>query len=116
MTSVALDWMDIQTGSLFGKVQEQFPYKKWRPGRSFVRTRPGAEVDVATTSGKQVERGPAWSVHKFGGTCVANPERIKNVAQIIIEDTSSKKVGLQSAPLQQLWRMMLAYRHFSASF
>lgn len=54
-----------------------------------------AEVDTSAKSGsgKQLERGPAWSVHKFGGTCVANPERIKNVAQIILNDSSSKKVS-----------------------
>jgi len=36
-------------------------------------------------------------VHKFGGTCVGTPERISNVAKIIVEDPSVRKVAVVSA-------------------
>uniref|UniRef100_A0A0C9QNY5 TSA: Wollemia nobilis Ref_Wollemi_Transcript_15431_3232 transcribed RNA sequence n=1 Tax=Wollemia nobilis TaxID=56998 RepID=A0A0C9QNY5_9CONI len=42
-------------------------------------------------------QGEMWSVHKFGGTCVASSERIWNVARIIAEDPSEKKVVVVSA-------------------
>ena len=38
-----------------------------------------------------------WAIHKSGGTCVASSERIWNVAGIIAEDPSEKKVVVVSA-------------------
>ncbi|KAJ6693177.1 hypothetical protein OIU85_003986 [Salix viminalis] len=38
-------------------------------------------------------KGDMWSVHKFGGTCVGSSERIQNVAQVIVQDSSEGKVG-----------------------
>ncbi|KAJ6855376.1 bifunctional aspartokinase/homoserine dehydrogenase 2 [Populus alba x Populus x berolinensis] len=38
-----------------------------------------------------------WSVHKFGGTCVGSSERIKNVADIILKDSSEGKLVVVSA-------------------
>ncbi|CAN1295025.1 Bifunctional aspartokinase/homoserine dehydrogenase 1, chloroplastic [Linum perenne] len=39
----------------------------------------------------------SWSVHKFGGTCVGSSERIKNVAEIIANDSSEGKFVVVSA-------------------
>ncbi|CAM8989189.1 unnamed protein product [Rhodiola kirilowii] len=45
----------------------------------------------------QLPRGDTWSVHKFGGTCVGTPQRIKNVADIVLMDNSERKVVVVSA-------------------
>lgn len=42
-------------------------------------------------------KGDIWSVHKFGGTCVGSSERIKNVADIILKDSSEGKLVVVSA-------------------
>lgn len=46
---------------------------------------------------KVLPRGASWSVHKFGGTCVGTSERIQNVAKIIVEEPSERKVAVVSA-------------------
>ncbi|KAK1295955.1 hypothetical protein QJS10_CPB15g00189 [Acorus calamus] len=38
-----------------------------------------------------------WSVHKFGGTCMGTAKRIQNVAEIILNDASEKKLVVVSA-------------------
>lgn len=45
----------------------------------------------------ELPKGDMWSVHKFGGTCVGSSERIKNVAEIIMNDTSERKLVVVSA-------------------
>ncbi|GLT71547.1 hypothetical protein SLA2020_435570 [Shorea laevis] len=45
----------------------------------------------------QLPKGDTWSVHKFGGTCVGSSERIKNVADIIVNDDSERKLVVVSA-------------------
>lgn len=45
----------------------------------------------------ELPMGDVWSVHKFGGTCVGSSERIKNVAKIILDDNSEKKLVVVSA-------------------
>jgi len=56
------------------------------------------DVFVEEKSKEQIlPRGETWSVHKFGGTCVGNWERIQNVAKIIVEDPSPHKVAVVSA-------------------
>ncbi|KAH7855236.1 hypothetical protein Vadar_022729 [Vaccinium darrowii] len=42
-------------------------------------------------------KGESWSVHKFGGTCMGSSQRIRNVAQIIIDDDSERKLVVVSA-------------------
>nr|XP_043614760.1 bifunctional aspartokinase/homoserine dehydrogenase, chloroplastic-like [Erigeron canadensis]XP_043614761.1 bifunctional aspartokinase/homoserine dehydrogenase, chloroplastic-like [Erigeron canadensis] len=42
-------------------------------------------------------KGDTWSIHKFGGTCVGTSERIQNVANIVIEDISERKLVVVSA-------------------
>ncbi|KAK7359313.1 hypothetical protein VNO77_01268 [Canavalia gladiata] len=46
---------------------------------------------------KQLPKGETWSVHKFGGTCVGTSQRIKNVADIILNDDSERKLVVVSA-------------------
>uniref|UniRef100_A0A5B6ZUG9 ACT domain-containing protein n=1 Tax=Davidia involucrata TaxID=16924 RepID=A0A5B6ZUG9_DAVIN len=45
----------------------------------------------------QLPKGDTWSVHKFGGTCVGSSQRIQNVAEIIINDDSERKLVVVSA-------------------
>lgn len=45
----------------------------------------------------KLPRGDTWSVHKFGGTCVGSSERIKNVADIVVNDNSERKFVIVSA-------------------
>ncbi|KAF2290462.1 hypothetical protein GH714_013427 [Hevea brasiliensis] len=45
----------------------------------------------------RLSKGDMWSIHKFGGTCVGSSERIKNVAEIIINDGSEGKLVVVSA-------------------
>ncbi|KAH0911114.1 hypothetical protein HID58_034435, partial [Brassica napus] len=42
-------------------------------------------------------KGDSWAVHKFGGTCVGNSERIKDVADVVVSDGSSRKLVVVSA-------------------
>lgn len=58
----------------------------------------GVDLPSTEKSTEQVlPRGASWTVHKFGGTCVGNAERIQNVAKIIVEDSSVRKVAVVSA-------------------
>ncbi|KAK4787981.1 hypothetical protein SAY86_019300 [Trapa natans] len=45
----------------------------------------------------ELPKGDMWSVHKFGGTCVGNSQRIKNVANIVVKDDSERKLVIVSA-------------------
>ncbi|KAI4355464.1 hypothetical protein L6164_004237 [Bauhinia variegata] len=70
-------------------------------GREALRTRICASftdisLDVSVEDNK-LPRGETWSVHKFGGTCVGSSLRIKNVADIIINDDSERKLVVVSA-------------------
>lgn len=42
-------------------------------------------------------RGSQWVVHKFGGTCMATPERIKAAAELMIKNESPGTVVIVSA-------------------
>jgi aspartokinase/homoserine dehydrogenase 1 len=46
---------------------------------------------------KKLPKGETWSVHKFGGTCVGSSVRINNVADVIINDDSERKLVVVSA-------------------
>ncbi|KAK4375312.1 hypothetical protein RND71_005989 [Anisodus tanguticus] len=54
-------------------------------------------LDGAIENTHQLPKGDSWSVHKFGGTCVGNSERIRNVADEIIQDQSERKLVVVSA-------------------
>jgi hypothetical protein len=59
-----------------------------------------ADMDLLTAEechGQILPVGDTWSVHKFGGTCVGTADRIKNVASIIVDDISERKVAVVSA-------------------
>eukprot|EP00252_Welwitschia_mirabilis_P006391 TRINITY_DN1726_c0_g1_i1.p1 TRINITY_DN1726_c0_g1~~TRINITY_DN1726_c0_g1_i1.p1 ORF type:complete len:926 (+),score=192.42 TRINITY_DN1726_c0_g1_i1:128-2905(+) len=61
---------------------------------------PAVFTDIASETSSEnpkLQKDDAWVVHKFGGTCVGTPERISNVARVISEDTSNKKVVVVSA-------------------
>ncbi|KAH7861608.1 hypothetical protein Vadar_028344 [Vaccinium darrowii] len=45
----------------------------------------------------QLLKGDTWSVHKFGGTCVGSSDRIRNVAEILQNDDSERKLVVVSA-------------------
>jgi len=58
------------------------------------------DMDLLTAEechGQILPVGDTWSVHKFGGTCVGTADRIKNVASIIVDDISERKVAVVSA-------------------
>ena len=42
-------------------------------------------------------KGDMWSVHKFGGTCVGSSDRIKSVADIVVNDNTERKLVVVSA-------------------
>jgi len=45
-----------------------------------------AEAVAASADSKAVDvfpRGQNWEVHKFGGTCMATPERIEDMVEMI---------------------------------
>lgn len=57
-------------------------------------------TDVSTPEAPlkpSVVKGDTWSIHKFGGTCVGTAQRIQNVADIVIEDSSERKLVVVSA-------------------
>lgn len=61
---------------------------------------PIADVNLVTSNASKehiLPQGDTWSIHKFGGTCVGTYERIQNVAKIIVEDQSLRKVAVVSA-------------------
>ncbi|PON36148.1 Aspartate kinase, monofunctional class [Parasponia andersonii] len=53
-------------------------------------------VDISPEIVK-LSKADVWSVHKFGGTCVGSSERIKNVANIILNDRAEMKLVVVSA-------------------
>ncbi|KAH9623594.1 hypothetical protein KSS87_017318 [Heliosperma pusillum] len=58
-----------------------------------------AKATAVESSVEKVElpKGDMWSVHKFGGTCVGTSDRIKNVAEIVVNDNSERKLVVVSA-------------------
>lgn len=42
-------------------------------------------------------RGGQWQIHKFGGTCVASADRIREAAQLICNDMAEHRVVVVSA-------------------
>lgn len=68
--------------------------------RDLSKTIHASVTDVSVDRAKeevQLPKGETWSVHKFGGTCVGNSQRIKNVANIIMNDDSERKLVVVSA-------------------
>lgn len=63
---------------------------------------------------KQLPKGETWSVHKFGGTCMGSSQRIKNVADIILNDDSERKLVVVSA-MSKVTDMMFDLIHKAQS-
>ncbi|KAL8170616.1 hypothetical protein V2J09_022420 [Rumex salicifolius] len=73
----------------------------------------GLSVD-APLEKTELPKGEMWSVHKFGGTCVGTSDRIKNVAEIIVNDTSERKLVVVSA-MSKVTNMMYDLIHKAQS-
>jgi hypothetical protein len=62
-----------------------------------VQRRQWGAVQVSATVAKdemamtKCPRGEAWAVHKFGGTCVATPERILDAARLMVAGAQEGK-------------------------
>lgn len=57
-----------------------------------------ADISLEQETAKpNLPKGDMWSVHKFGGTCMGSPERIQNVANIVLRDPSERKLIIVSA-------------------
>eukprot|EP00878_Enallax_costatus_P032395 GHUV01035600.1.p1 GENE.GHUV01035600.1~~GHUV01035600.1.p1 ORF type:complete len:205 (+),score=47.91 GHUV01035600.1:108-722(+) len=54
-----------------------------------------AETPAQTVDG--CPRGAHWQVHKFGGTCMASPDRLRAAAELVINDAAEQKVAVVSA-------------------
>ncbi|KAG0461629.1 hypothetical protein HPP92_021926 [Vanilla planifolia] len=50
-----------------------------------------------STEISEFPKGDMWSVHKFGGTCMGTAKRIQNVADIVLKDSSERKLVIVSA-------------------
>ncbi|KQJ89734.1 bifunctional aspartokinase/homoserine dehydrogenase 2, chloroplastic isoform X2 [Brachypodium distachyon] len=59
-------------------------------------------------------KGDMWSVHKFGGTCMGTPQRIQNVADIVLGDSSERKLIIVSA-MSKVTDMMYSLVHKAQS-
>ena len=68
-----------------------------RPGRRGAVLAALASGAATASKADGCPRGAQWVVHKFGGTCMSNAERIKSAAQLIIADPASAKVVVVSA-------------------
>ncbi|XP_004502256.1 bifunctional aspartokinase/homoserine dehydrogenase 2, chloroplastic-like isoform X2 [Cicer arietinum] len=69
---------------------------RWERESPATRIHASLTVDVAVEE-KKLPKGDTWSVHKFGGTCVGSSARINNVAEVIINDDSERKLVVVSA-------------------
>ncbi|KAJ9567199.1 hypothetical protein OSB04_003165 [Centaurea solstitialis] len=57
-----------------------------------------SDVSINETPMKSsIAKGDTWSIHKFGGTCVGTAQRIQNVAEVVMEDSSERKMVVVSA-------------------
>ncbi|KAK9167713.1 hypothetical protein Scep_002904 [Stephania cephalantha] len=69
---------------------------------------------VVSCEKTHLPKGDMWSVHKFGGTCMGSSERIQNVANIIVNDDSERKVVVVSA-MSKVTDMMYSLIHKAQS-
>uniref|UniRef100_A0A0A9ER93 AKH2 n=1 Tax=Arundo donax TaxID=35708 RepID=A0A0A9ER93_ARUDO len=66
--------------------------------RSTNLLRPAAAISVEQDEANTyLPKGDMWSVHKFGGTCMGTPQRIQSVADIVLADSSERKLIIVSA-------------------
>ncbi|KAK7331438.1 hypothetical protein VNO77_25663 [Canavalia gladiata] len=74
----------------------RLPWGRESPSTEICASVADISVDVYVEE-KRLPKGETWSVHKFGGTCVGSSSRIKNVADIIMNDDSERKFVVVSA-------------------
>ncbi|KAJ3693229.1 hypothetical protein LUZ60_008709 [Juncus effusus] len=70
------------------------------PSKSDVNKVSASLTDVSPkqeTAKSSLPKGDTWSVHKFGGTCMGSADRIQNVANITLNDSSERKLVIVSA-------------------
>ncbi|CAK8578453.1 unnamed protein product [Lathyrus sativus] len=72
------------------------PQRRESPSTRICASLTDVSLDV-TVEAKQLPKGESWSVHKFGGTCMGSSQRIKNVADIVLDDDSERKLVVVSA-------------------
>ncbi|CAN8313801.1 unnamed protein product [Cochlearia groenlandica] len=53
-------------------------------------------LDSSVENG-HLPKGDSWAVHKFGGTCVGNSARIRDVADVVVKDECERKLVVVSA-------------------
>ncbi|KAG9440441.1 hypothetical protein H6P81_020606 [Aristolochia fimbriata] len=85
----------LQHLSLFGKGASWNARKK-SPYTHAMASVAGVSVDTSIVKAELL-KGDTWSVHKFGGTCVGTAKRIQNVADVILKDSSERKLVVVSA-------------------
>lgn len=57
-----------------------------------------ADISLEQSIGNAcLPKGDTWSVHKFGGTCMGTSKRIQNAADIVLSDSSERKLVIVSA-------------------
>ncbi|KAL2921614.1 Bifunctional aspartokinase/homoserine dehydrogenase 2 chloroplastic [Bienertia sinuspersici] len=70
--------------------------KQW-PNPVYIHASVKAASLESAVEKTELPKGDMWSVHKFGGTCVGGSDRIMSVADIVVKDTSERKLVVVSA-------------------
>ncbi|KAG2597184.1 hypothetical protein PVAP13_5KG198800 [Panicum virgatum] len=87
-----------QDRSLGGSVRIGQSQGSFLTHRSTNLLRPAAAISVEQDDvNTYLPKGDMWSVHKFGGTCMGTPQRIQSVADIVLSDSSERKLVIVSA-------------------
>ncbi|XP_040383331.1 bifunctional aspartokinase/homoserine dehydrogenase 2, chloroplastic [Oryza brachyantha] len=81
--------------------------------KNLVATAAAISVEQAEVS-ISLPKGDMWSVHKFGGTCMGTSQRIQNVADIVLGDSSERKLIIVSA-MSKVTDMMFNLVHKAQS-
>ncbi|KAL5071059.1 hypothetical protein RYX36_021946 [Vicia faba] len=63
--------------------------------------------DPGPPATKEIKNKESWSVHKFGGTSMGSSQRIKNVADIILNDDYERRLVVVSM-MSKVKNMMYA--------
>ncbi|TVU11194.1 hypothetical protein EJB05_44763 [Eragrostis curvula] len=80
----------LRIGQSHGSLQGHRSANLFRPAAVAI----SVEQDEVNT---YLPKGDMWSVHKFGGTCMGTPQRIQSVADIVLGDSSERKLIIVSA-------------------
>ncbi|PAN11738.1 hypothetical protein PAHAL_2G210000 [Panicum hallii] len=80
----------LRIGQSQGSLHKHHSTNLLRPAAAAI----SVEQDEVNT---YLPKGDMWSVHKFGGTCMGTPQRIQSVADIVLGDSSERKLVIVSA-------------------